>query len=196
MARTRTIDDEALLKHAREVFLESGAFGTTKEIARRAGISEGVIFQRFPTKAELFLAAMVPAKVDIASIMHTDKTEPREALAEIGHNMLAYFRGLIPKVMHLMTHPNINMDDVARHFKTMPPQDITNALTEWLAEGHRAGRLNAPNPMASASLIMSAIHSLAVFEMMAFHGDTDLDHAVEFFIDALWTGLAPGKEPT
>ena len=69
MGRPKIIDDDALLAHARVVFLERGAYGSTKDIAKRAGISESAIFQRFPTKAELFLAAMLPPQVDVSAIV-------------------------------------------------------------------------------------------------------------------------------
>ena len=59
MARTKTISDEQIIEAAREVFLEHGTAGTTAEIARRAGVSEGSIFRRFPTKDDLFTAAMM-----------------------------------------------------------------------------------------------------------------------------------------
>lgn len=42
MARTKRLSDEALVA-----------------LARRAGVAEGVLFQRFPTKAELFFSAII-----------------------------------------------------------------------------------------------------------------------------------------
>ena len=51
MPRPRRIDDATLLAAAREVFVAKGAAATTREVARRAGVSEGVIFQRYKTKA-------------------------------------------------------------------------------------------------------------------------------------------------
>ena len=56
MARTRTISDEQILDAAQAVFLEQGPQATTSAIADRAGISEGTIFKRFPTKQALFFA--------------------------------------------------------------------------------------------------------------------------------------------
>jgi len=58
MARPTVIRDADILDAARAVFLERGALATSAEVAQRAGISEGSIFKRFRTKAELFRAAM------------------------------------------------------------------------------------------------------------------------------------------
>lgn len=193
MGRRKVIENDQVLRHAREVFLEGGAFGSTKEIARRAGISEATLFQRFPTKAALFLAALVPPEVDVDGIVHapTKRTDPRGALTEIGQRMLAYFRSLIPTVMHLITHPSISMADVASHFQRMPEQAMAEALATYLREAEARGKIKVHDPMAAANLLISSVHSLAVFELMEIHAGQDLEHAIEHFVGALWSGLDP-----
>ncbi len=194
MGRPKVVKDEALLEAARSVFLELGAFGTTKEVARRAGVSEAVIFQRFPTKAALFVGAMVPTAPDVASLVIVGRDNPKRDLVATGKRMLSYFRKVIPAVMHLITYPNIKMADVFEHFGSMPPQDLNSALTAQLSALHREGKVHAPKPMATASLFVSAIHSLAVFELMEMHGSQPMDHAVEQFVEAIWAGLRPPGE--
>ncbi|WP_309120248.1 helix-turn-helix domain-containing protein [Paenibacillus sp.] len=50
-----------LLAAARTAFAERGyAAAKTSDIAKAVGIAEGTLFNYFPTKAELFLAAMLP----------------------------------------------------------------------------------------------------------------------------------------
>ncbi len=196
MGRRKIIGDEQLLLHARDVFLKGGASGSTKEIARRAGISEATLFQRFPTKAALFLAAMVPPEVDVEGIVQapTKRTDPRGALTEIGRRMLAYFRSLIPTVMHLMTNASIGMADVTAHFQRMPEHALAGALATYLRDAEARGKIKVHDPMAAASLLVSAIHSLAVFELMEMHGGQDMEHAVEPFVKALWNGLDPKRQ--
>ena len=193
MGRNKTIQDEKLLQFAREVFLAHGAFGSTKEIARRAGVSEATLFKRYPTKAALFLAAMVPQEVDIDIIIHssTAETHPRLVLTEICHRILGFFRAVIPVVMHLMTHPSISIADVTGHFKSMPEQALADALAEHFKKANSRGLVKVDNPIATAGLLVAAIHSLAVFELMEFHGGQNMDHAVAPFVDALWSGMAP-----
>jgi len=193
MGRHKIIRDEQLLQYAREVFLESGAFGSTKEIARRAGVSEATLYQRYPTKAALFLAAMVPEQVDIDVVIHsfTKETDARLVLTEIGQRILAYFRTLIPVIMHLITNPSISMADVTSHFKSMPSQALAEALAAHMEEASSRGVVKVDNPLAAASLFVSAVHSLAVFELMEIHGGKNMDHAVKQFVEALWSGIAP-----
>ena len=193
MGRHKTIRDEQLLQHAREEFLKNGAFGSTKEIARRAGVSEATLYQRYPTKAALFLAAMVPKQVDIDVVIHsfTKETDARLVLTGIGQRILAYFRTLIPVIMHLITNPSISMADVTSHFKSMPSQALAEALAAHMKEANSRGIIKVDNPMAAASLFVSAIHSLAVFELIEVHGGKNMDHAVKEFVEALWSGMAP-----
>ncbi|TLS54188.1 TetR/AcrR family transcriptional regulator [Paenibacillus antri] len=50
-----------LLAAARSAFAERGyAAAKTSDVAKAVGIAEGTLFNYFPTKAELFLAAMLP----------------------------------------------------------------------------------------------------------------------------------------
>jgi AcrR family transcriptional regulator len=55
VARKKSIPDKDILTAAREVFVVQGFAASTRAIAKHAGVSEGLLFQRYPTKAELFL---------------------------------------------------------------------------------------------------------------------------------------------
>src|SRR6478672_1972093 len=48
-----------LLDAAAEVFAEQGLEASTAEIARRAGVGQGTVFRRFPTKDDLVAAIVV-----------------------------------------------------------------------------------------------------------------------------------------
>ena len=56
--RPITLTDDELLEAARAVFLARGLDATTAEIAKRARISESVIFHRYKTKEALFSAVV------------------------------------------------------------------------------------------------------------------------------------------
>ena len=69
MERRKLVEDDEFLAVAREVFVEKGIAASTREIAHRAGISEAVIYQRHPTKAHLFFAAMVPPALNVEDLL-------------------------------------------------------------------------------------------------------------------------------
>lgn len=191
MGRRKVIDDETLLRHAREVFLERGALGSAKEVAARAGISEAAVFKRFPSKAKLFLAALMPAKVDPATLIADDIDDPRAALTETGLRLLDYFREVIPPGLHLTTNPLITPKEIGEHFGADAVDSVTQALADFIVARAQRGQIRAENPMATASLLISSIHSLALYEMMGLHSGTDMAHAVPLFVEALYAGLAP-----
>jgi len=87
------------------------------------------------------------------------------------------------------------MADVSTHFKAMPALAFSEALAKRLKLMASRGEIRAPQPLASASLLVAAIHSLAVFELMEGHRDEDMAHAVDLFVAALWSGLSPVQTP-
>ena len=92
MGRRKTVSDADLLAAARGEFVKLGSAASTRDIARRAGVSESVLFQRFTSKAELFFAAMVPPAVDVEAVLATPRdTGPRDKFRPPD----GYFRTLV-----------------------------------------------------------------------------------------------------
>jgi len=66
--RTRKEIDGLIVDAARAVFAEKGyASATTREIAERAGVHAPMVYRRFPTKADLFEAAVLAPFDDVVS---------------------------------------------------------------------------------------------------------------------------------
>jgi AcrR family transcriptional regulator len=83
--RRRRRDPEAsraaILDAAREVFTERGyARGTIREIARRAGVTHGLVMRHFPTKEQLLLAAL-PGPRELEQIAGGDPATLPERIA-------------------------------------------------------------------------------------------------------------------
>lgn len=193
MGRKKIIDEETLLAAARSVFLELGNAGTTKEIAKRAGISEAAIFSRYPTKTALFVAALMSAHVDADTLIATEIEDPRDALVETGHRLLRHFRTVIPMGLRLMENSAVTMDELGNHFGNARVETVADRLADFLRQKDADGVMTVKNPLAAAHLLIAAIHSVPLYELMKFHGTDNLDHSIEFFVDALCAGLPPGK---
>ena len=78
---TATLGDH--LVAAADSLLDDGAIGqlTTRQIARRAGVSDGVLYNHFPDKASLVLAALVRRYGRVYVLLSEDEQNSHRALA-------------------------------------------------------------------------------------------------------------------
>ena len=194
MARLRSISDETLLGAARVEFARRGAEASTRAIAKRAGVSEAVLFQRFKTKAGLFFAALAPRPPDLARIFAAAGSEagPRRVLTAIASGILDYFRSLFEVALPLMSHPDFDPARLAVGNGRTPDRVLHEALARHLRSGGAGRRMKSAEANAAAMLIIAALHSLAFYERTGLHGRGDAGHAIRRMIAVLWRGLAPG----
>ncbi len=193
MGRPQTISNEDMLAAARDVFLKHGVSGSTKEIARRAGISEAALFKRFSTKAQLFMAAMAPPAPGVDAIVARAAAtkSAREALHVLSEAVLDYFRTAIPMILPLVSHPTFGAAERPRNFETSPATSLLRAIAAYLGSENTRGRLRVKDPLAASAMLVAALHSIALFEIMGFHGGTTPKAGVRSLVDALWHGLEP-----
>ncbi|MBM3812251.1 MAG: TetR/AcrR family transcriptional regulator [Acidimicrobiia bacterium] len=185
MARKKEIPDTRLLKAAREVFVEKGLGAPAREIARRAKVSEGLLFQRYRTKAELFFAAMSPPEAGLEKLLGkaARRTEFPAQLRRVSMALLDYFRAALPVLVPLMSHPDFQFEEFAeRH-----PQSGMVRLRGDMMEFFRVNQVeDAP---AAALLVMSSMQGIAIFEKLGAHGgrmpQLFVDRTVEALIRAV-----------
>ena len=191
MGRTKTVSDAGLLDAAREIFVEEGFAASTKRIARQAGVSEGVIFQRFTTKEELFFAAMIPPLADLDEILHHPRLKGRELLEKIALSLTGYFRSTLPILIPLMSHPGFRFEDFALRHPGSPLVTLRRRLVEFFVEEQRQGTIGGVHPGAAALLIWSIAQTVAFFEQLGAHGGRFDSQIIREAVRALWYGLAP-----
>ncbi|MGB5962108.1 MAG: TetR/AcrR family transcriptional regulator [Coleofasciculaceae cyanobacterium] len=192
MSRHKTITDEEILAVARSLFLKEGAKASTRTLAKIVGISEAVIFQRFSTKEDLFFTAMVPPEAQLEAIfsIQPGKQEVIANLKLVSLQIVFYFREVMPIFLPLVSHPSFDMQTfLQRH--TMPGMQIVNRLTEYLNAEAKLGRIKRENVAATAAMLLSHLHNLALSENIGVHQPTDTERAIADGIEALWRGLAP-----
>lgn len=196
MGRRKLVQNDELLAVAREAFVEKGIAASTREIARRAGISEAVIYQRHPTKAHLFFAAMVPPASNVEDLLTAPANDLSvvEQLEEIALGMLDYFREVIPILLPLMTHPEFDMEKFARRHPESPFGRMHLGLIQYLESQRERRRIAAKNVGPAALTLFAALHSLAFLERLGVHGGKFNDVVIRGMVRSLWTGLAPMSE--
>lgn len=186
MGRPKTISDDALLAAARAVFVAAGEGGSTKEIARRAGISEAAVFKRFATKAALFAAAMAPPRFDVARLADcvAAASGPRIALTMMAEVILTHLRAALPVLVRLGgpaegREPAGGADLAA----------IVGAVAAYLAEQSAAGRVGTVNATAAADVLVGSVYAIAHGEVVSGRPAGDARAAVRPVVDVIWTGL-------
>jgi AcrR family transcriptional regulator len=193
MGRKKLITDAVLLEVARRVFVESGFGASTKEIARQAGVSEGVIFQRFATKDDLFFAAMIPPVADLHKLLHHPRSKGRALLVKLTFATIEYWREALPVLLPLVAHPYFRFEEFDRRHPDSPLSQLRRGLGEFFVEERRAGRIGPVNPGAAALLVWSIAQTVVFFERMGAHDGRMDPQIVRETVRAMWEGLAPGK---
>ncbi len=193
MGRKKLISDAELLDVARKVFVESGVGASTKEIARRAGVSEGVIFQRFPTKEDLFFAAMIPPAADLDKLLRHPRSKGQALLEKLTFAMIDYWRETLPVLLPLVAHPSFRFEEFTRRHPDNPLSQLRNALGHFFVEEQRAGRIGPVNPGAAALVVWSTAHTVVFFERMGAHDGRMDPKIIRETVRAMWEGLKPGR---
>jgi AcrR family transcriptional regulator len=168
MPRPVSIQDDVILRAAREVFLEKGWDATTSEIAAKAGVSHGIIFKRFKTKQALFQSAMqeqsdwgqaIPALLNSS----LGRKDVETTLVELGALFVEKFLVVIPTLMMAWSNKPEN------------PSEAREAIT---TDKERTGR--ALQAVKTIAAYLQAEHSLGRIR------DTDFEVIAQAFVGALW----------
>jgi AcrR family transcriptional regulator len=164
MPRPVSIKDQTLIDAARAVFLERGFGATTAEVAERAGVSEGTLFNRFKSKAELFQAAMEPQLDQLEWLADLDprvgQGELREHLHELGAAGIEFFRQLMPLVMMSYANPTPSGLPEALTQPNPPPLRALRHLSSYFEAEIRLGRLRPSTPNCSPACSSAASNSM------------------------------------
>lgn len=158
MSRPRQYTDEEILKVAQKVFLEHGAAAPTALIARRAGVSEGILFKRFKNKEALFEAALMSDKESDhwrrELIDSAGKNTPHLNLKKAILALFTKLEKLIPKLKILEGRGHHRPPPSAAK---APPLEDATAIATYLKKEKILGRIQLGHPDLHAHEIVGAI---------------------------------------
>lgn len=165
MGRRRIVSDEQLLAVARHAFATQGYGASTREIARAAGLSQAALFQRYRDKPTLFLAALVPAPLDVETVVaplrDPHATDARAALTETASRLLDGLRTLLPLLTALSTSPAVDQAVLAALHERLRGETLLANLSVHLARWQRDGRLPPTrDPEALVEALLVAVHGV------------------------------------
>jgi len=192
MARPVSITHQQILEAARAVFLARGlSKASTVEIARRAGVSEGSIFNRFATKDVLFQAAMDEAQPPAFTLnSFVGKGDVRENLIRITIESIHFLGQLLPKLMLRWSVRNLAGGAQAGS----RPREVLRSFASFFRKERALGRLSG-DPEAAARIFMGAVWNYCFLQTVA--GDRSMSPQVfaRRLVTGLWRGFAPARKP-
>ncbi|MEO1684450.1 MAG: TetR/AcrR family transcriptional regulator [Cyanobacteria bacterium J06631_12] len=194
MARPRKITTEQILKAAQAVFLEKGFGASTQEIARAAGISEGSIFKRFPTKEALFVAAMGMSTSAFLPLVEATvgKGDLQENLREIGLELIGVFHELVPKMMMLRSK-GLSVPAMLMKSKDAPPVQLLKLLTDLFERETALGRMRCQNPQTVAMMLIGSLMHYVIFVQRSAPLP-EAEEYVDSVVELLWQSIRPESD--
>ena len=192
MGRKKLVSDEQLLAAARRFFVEKGMAASTRDIAREAGVSEGLLFQRYATEGDLFLAAMVPPVFDLNAYLPEDLEhhDGERIIRDLFLALLDYFRLRGAAAAAVDRQPRLPVRAIRRSASGQFVQCAALVADQFLARLKAAGKMDA-DPRWAALALFTATHGIAYFELMGAHGGRFNDEMVEATAATLWRGFRP-----
>jgi AcrR family transcriptional regulator len=193
MGRHKTISDEDVLGIAREAFRRRGFAVTGREIAKLAGVSEAVLYQRFESKDAFFFAAMAPTEPDLLQIFGPRGREG-DAHAWIRRavvRMSVYFEELIPLAIQVLMHPDYKKTTTG---ETGPASlRLEKELSSRLRSLKQRGAITGASHQVVARLLIGIAHDWALHHTLLSCCPTRDRRPLAACVDVAWRGIAPAR---
>ncbi|NUR72864.1 MAG: TetR/AcrR family transcriptional regulator [Hamadaea sp.] len=170
---------------------------TTRQIARAAGVSDGVLYNYFADKNDLLVAALLSRYGRLLGSY--DAKLPEAGTATVETNLVAYAEAALelvaqalPIAAGLMTEPHLLHRFVADiHREPFGPQRLREPLAAYLTAEQRLGRL-ADVPMGAAlTLILGPVIMLGFTELVGGQPREVVSAQLPGIVRTLLTGLNP-----
>jgi AcrR family transcriptional regulator len=204
MPRPVSIQDDVILRAAKEIFLEKGWDATTSEIAARAGVSHGIIFKRFKTKQALFQSAMQEQSdwgQTIPALLNSSlgRKDVEATLVELGTLFVEKFLLLIPALMMSWSNKPESPREAEAAAITGKERagralQAVKTIASYLKAEHRLGRIRDTDFEVIAQAFVGALWHHAFLQVMLTDGKSGPAKErryVRRLVKAIWSGIAP-----
>ncbi len=198
--RPITLSDDALLDTARDVFLERGLEATTSYIAKRARISESVIFYRYKTKEALFSAVFEREMVMPAAFAKlgwvATKGEIADNLFDAGMSLVETAQRLLPLLTMALASPT-KLPVLTKHARTPHPLKLQmlGVCTRYFEAEIAAGRLRPTSPEVLARVFIGGVGQFVMSaQFQQQPAELDAPAFLRGMIDVLLRGAQPAGD--
>ncbi len=189
-----------ILEAAQKVFAESGyANAGAEEVAREAGVSPSAIYRYFPSKRELYLAALRDAGPHLIAIWQAaagETTNPLEAIWRVGMDYYNHVQTRLPYVRLWFQALSDVADPDVREALSGNFTGMVDLLTVLLASGQKSGVVRADvNPRIIAWHFMSVGLTFDIINVLGLEDELDLPR-VEAWGHMFIESIAEGARAT
>ena len=197
MGRPKTIETSDLLAIARDVFRKHGPTATTRHVAKAAGITQAVLYQRFKSKDALFIAALTQSAPGLNALSAIDPARhtPRSYLAIFAARTKDHFRTAMPSILTHAAHPKYGKEMMGQIHRHNRAGEIAGLLVLRFTAWQEAGLVRPMNPRTFAFAFVHALHSMAMVELLSGDDEFYVTDAKEMkaFVAMFWQGLRPDQ---
>lgn len=196
MPRPKTISDEDLLRACRAEFIDRGLQVSTKRLAQRAGISEGILFQRFRTKDELFFASMrmPPPRLEDAKTRALASAHVDKALLIFATAVLEYLRRNMPAVLLVLAHPQYRSQSESTSHRShdflLNAQSMHGGFDAIFEQFARSGGASRKDLQQLSEVLISTLLARAIHEQIGVNNVGDSKRWLRGVIKTLEMGYA------
>jgi len=191
---------EHIIQGAMKIFAQKGFRGTTtREIAKRLGISEALMFKYFPTKKDLYWA-IIQKRMDGAEAM----LFPREAIQakedrEVFRAISSYLikrNSEDPTFMRLILYSALEGHELSRIFFEKITQEKIGLLSEYIKQRIQEKAFRKVSPVIAArafiGMVINYVQSREIYGMKDILRFSDRE-IVETLVDIFLNGLKGNK---
>lgn len=174
---------------------------TTRDIARAAGLSDGVLYNYFADKHELLVAALV-RRYATEVVTRFDTGLPQPGSATVEENLLVYARAALDLVAETLPIAAGLMSEQALlhrfideiHRQPFGPQRMRQPIADYLTGEQRLGRLGRFDVESAITLVMGPAIMLGFTELITGAGRAELAGQLPGIIRTLLSGMRAGAE--
>jgi AcrR family transcriptional regulator len=166
-------------------------------VAEAAGISQPALSQRFGSRQQLMLRALVPVGVPdwVAAIRRAPvEGDARATLRTLGEQGLAVLDEAVPCLLVLRA-ADLQLDDLLPAGAPAPHDVVAEAIVDWFTRAADAGSLSPGDAEARATAFVGTLQADAMRRWVARESapaDDARRRTAAVLVDALWSGWAPG----
>jgi len=193
-----------MLAAALEVFVEKGfAAARMDDIARTASLSKGTVYLYFPSKEDLFEAVLrnvaIPNVERMEGLMR-DAPSVGEALDGVAQFVPHLIRNTqLPQIMKLLISEAGTFPQIVQAYREDVLDRLLAAVAGLLARAHKAGEIDAPEPMLAARLVAAPIAFSGIWSVV-FETDpkarVDVEALIALHVQHLKKALAIDERRT